>query len=49
MSAVRCAVAVNKWGASWGRVIFIGCGSNVTTTGVPSAEWAWRADVEITA
>ena len=31
------------------RNTFAGCGSNVTTTGVPWPSLAWRAEVEMTA
>ena len=37
MSAILCCVAVSKCGASSGRNTLAGCGSNVTTTGVPPA------------
>ena len=38
-----------RCGGFSGRKILAGCGSKVTTTGVPSSEWACRADVEMTA
>ena len=40
---LRCR---QQMGASLGRKTVAGCRSNVTTTGVPPAPLAWRADVD---
>src|SRR5712675_2196903 len=47
--AILCGVAVSKCGALSGRSILSGCGSNVTTKGVPFIARACSAEVEMTA